>query len=223
MAETDLKIKDAPLSTNISGNVRMAGSDGSGKPVAISLLQVYNFVNSILNSDGYFAPKTDIPSNVSSLINDSGYITSAALTPYLKKTELPTNVSVFTNDAGYLVKKDLAPYALTANVPTKVSQLVNDSKYVVQSAADAISEEVASIKKDIEAIKENTDKLGNVEALSVNMMSLPKVCGYDYVIMANAAPAQTPNFVGQIYIDTTNAKVYMAVNVTNASGYVVLN
>ena len=93
----------------------------------------------------------------------------------------------------------------------------------MQSAADAISEEVASIKKDIEAIKENTDKLGNVEALSVNMMSLPKVCGYDYVIMANAAPAQTPNFVGQIYIDTTNAKVYMAVNVTNASGFVVLN
>ena len=195
MAETDLKIKDAPLSTNISGNVRMAGSDGSGKPVAISLLQVYNFVNSTLKNDAYFAPKTDIPSKVSDLTNDLGYITSAALTPY----------------------------ALTANVHNKVSQLVNDSKYVVQSAADAISEEVASIKKDIEAIKENTDKLGNVEALSVNMMSLPKVCGYDYVIMANAAPAQTPNFVGQIYIDTTNAKVYMAVNVTNASGYVVLN
>ena len=195
MAETDLKIKDAPLSTNISGNVRMAGSDGSGKPVAISLLQVYNFVNSTLKNDAYFAPKTDIPSKVSNLTNDLGYITSAALTPY----------------------------ALTANVPTKVSQLVNDSKYVVQSVADAISEEVASVKKDIEAIKENTDKLGNVEALSVNMMSLPKVCGYDYIIMAKAAPAQTPNFVGQIYIDTTNAKVYMAVNVTNASGFVVLN
>ena len=195
MAETDLKIKDAPLSTNISGNVRMAGSDGSGKPVAISLLQVYNFVNSTLKNDAYFAPKTDIPSKVSNLINDSGYITSAALTPY----------------------------ALTANVPTKVSQLINDSKYVVQSAADAISEEVASIKKDIEAIKENTDKLGNVEALSVNMMSLPKVCGYDYVIMAKEAPAKSPNFVGQIYIDTANGKVYMAVNVANASGYVVLN
>lgn len=195
MAETDLKIKDAPLSTNISGNVRMAGSDGSGKPVAISLLQVYNFVNSTLKNDAYFAPKTDIPSKVSNLTNDLGYITSAALTPY----------------------------ALTANVPTKVSQLVNDSKYVVQSAADAISEEVASIKKNIEAIKENTDKLGNVEALSVNMMSLPKVCGYDYVIMAKAAPAKSPNFVGQIYIDTANGKVYMAVNVTNASGFVVLN
>lgn len=58
MAETDLKIKDAPLSTNISGNVRMPGSDGSGQPVAISLSQVYDFINSGLKSDGYFAVKT---------------------------------------------------------------------------------------------------------------------------------------------------------------------
>ena len=57
MAETDLKIKDAPLSTNISGNVRMPGSDGSGLPVAISLSQVYDFVNSGLKSDEYFATK----------------------------------------------------------------------------------------------------------------------------------------------------------------------
>ena len=59
MAETDLKIKDAPLSTNISGNVRMAGSDGSGIPVAISLLQVYDFINNGLKSDAYFATKEE--------------------------------------------------------------------------------------------------------------------------------------------------------------------
>lgn len=57
MAETDLKIKDAPLSTNISGNAKMAGSDGSGLPVAISLSQVYNFVNSGLKGEAYFATK----------------------------------------------------------------------------------------------------------------------------------------------------------------------
>lgn len=57
MAETDLKIKDAPLSTNISGNVRMPGSDGSGLPVAISLSQVYDFINNGLKSDEYFATK----------------------------------------------------------------------------------------------------------------------------------------------------------------------
>ena len=59
MAETDLKIKDAPLSTNISGNVRMPGSDGSGQPVAISLSQVYDFINSGLKSDAYFATKEE--------------------------------------------------------------------------------------------------------------------------------------------------------------------
>ena len=59
MAETDLKIKDAPLSTNISGNVRMPGSDGSCLPVAISLSQVYDFINSGLKSDAYFATKED--------------------------------------------------------------------------------------------------------------------------------------------------------------------
>lgn len=61
MAETDLKIKDAPLSTNITGNAKMAGSDGSGLPVAISLSQVYNFVNSGLKGEAYFAAKADIP------------------------------------------------------------------------------------------------------------------------------------------------------------------
>ena len=118
MAETDLKIKDAPLSTNISGNAKMAGSDGSGLPVAISLSQVYNFVNSGLKGEAYFAAKADIPTKVSSLINDSGFITSTALAPYLKKTELPTNVSAFTNDSGYLINSDLAPYALASSLPT---------------------------------------------------------------------------------------------------------
>ena len=133
MAETDLKIKDAPLSTNISGNAKMAGSDGSGLPVAISLSQVYNFVNSGLKGEAYFAAKADIPTKVSSLINDSGFITSTALAPYLKKTELPANVSAFTNDAGYLINSDLAPYALASNLPTKVSQLENDSDFATVS------------------------------------------------------------------------------------------
>lgn len=59
MAETDLKIKDAPLSTNITGNAKMAGSDGSGRPVAISLAQVYDFINNGLKSDAYFATKEE--------------------------------------------------------------------------------------------------------------------------------------------------------------------
>ena len=201
----------------------MAGSDGSGKPVAISLLQVYNFVNSILKSDGYFAPKTDSPSNVSSLINDSGYITSAALTPYLKKTELPTNVSVFTNDAGYLVKKDLAPYALTANVPTKVSQLTNDSKFVSSDVTDALAKNVAENTGDIERLVEAHDTLGHAEALSLDLMNLPTVVGVPWFMIKEGAPSTTPVFIGQIYLDKTNKKVYFAFGVSSASDWIVLN
>lgn len=154
MAETDLKIKDAPLSTNITGNAKMAGSDGSGRPVAISLSQVYNFVNSGLKGEAYFAAKTDIPTKVSSLINDSGFITSTALAPYLKKTELPTKVSAFTNDAGYLVKNDLAPYALASSLPTKVSQLENDSKFATVSQ---IPTKVSELQNDSGYLSEETD------------------------------------------------------------------
>lgn len=154
MAETDLKIKDAPLSTNISGNVKMAGSDGSGLPVAISLSQVYNFVNSGLKGEAYFAANTDIPTKVSSLINDSGFITSTALAPYLKKTELPANVSAFTNDAGYLINSDLAPYALASSLPTKVSQLENDSNFATVSQ---IPTKTSDLTNDSGYLSEETD------------------------------------------------------------------
>ena len=154
MAETDLKIKDAPLSTNISGNAKMAGSDGSGLPVAISLSQVYNFVNSGLKGEAYFAAKTDIPTKVSSLINDLGFITSTALAPYLKKTELPANVSAFTNDAGYLINSDLAPYALASSLPTKVSQLENDSDFATVSQ---IPTKTSDLTNDSGYLSEETD------------------------------------------------------------------
>ena len=195
MAETDLKIKDAPLSTNISGNVRMAGSDGSGTPVAISLLQVYNFVNSTLKNDAYFAPKTDIPSKVSNLTNDLGYITSAALTPY----------------------------ALTANVPTKVSQLTNDSKFVSSDVTDALAKNVAENTGDIERLVEAHDTLGHAEALSLDLMNLPTVVGVPWFMIKEGAPSTTPVFIGQIYLDKTNKKVYFAFGVSSASDWIVLN
>lgn len=167
MAETDLKIKDAPLSTNISGNAKMAGSDGSGLPVAISLSQVYNFVNSGLKGEAYFAANTDIPTKVSSLINDSGFITSTALAPYLKKTELPANVSAFTNDAGYLINSDLAPYALASSLPTKVSQLENDSKFATVSQVPTKTSEL-----------ENDSDFATVSQIPTKVSELQNDSGY---------------------------------------------
>lgn len=89
------------------------------------------------DSDKELAVKGDIPSNVSELTNDVGYITSDALTDYAKTEDLPTipsNISEFTNDAGYITSSALEPYAKTEDIPTTTSDLTNDSDYITSSA-----------------------------------------------------------------------------------------
>lgn len=64
---------------------------------------------------------SDVPSQVSELGNDAGYITADALEGYALKTDIPTvptNVSAFTNDAGYLTQhQSLADYAKKTEIP----------------------------------------------------------------------------------------------------------
>lgn len=61
-----------------------------------------------------------IPSKVSELQNDSGYITASAI---------PSNVSAFNNDAGYVT---------ASAIPTRVSQLQNDAAYTNPTAVKAL-------------------------------------------------------------------------------------
>lgn len=62
----------------------------------------------------YYAKAADIPTQVSALNNDAGYITSAAV---------PTKVGSLENDAGYIT---------SAAIPTKVSAFENDAKYLTE-------------------------------------------------------------------------------------------
>ena len=86
----------------------------------------------------------NIPTNVSELDNDAGYlvandvstfITEEALEPYAKSEDIPTKVSELENDSSYVTEEaldaSLASYAKTEDIPTKVSELENDSSYLV--------------------------------------------------------------------------------------------
>jgi hypothetical protein len=99
-----------------------------------------------------------VPTNVSQLTNDTGFITGVSWTQVTGKPTLfsgayadlsgkPTNVSAFTNDSGYLTSSSLSSYATqsyvtsrgyitSASLPTKVSDLNNDSGFLVQSNFD---------------------------------------------------------------------------------------
>lgn len=105
-----------------------------------------------------YAKKTEIPTNVSSLTNDAGYLTQhQSLAEYAKKSEIPslegyaktsdipTNVSSLTNDAGYLTQhQSLAEYAKKSEIPSldgyaKISQIPDVSNFATKSEIPDVS------------------------------------------------------------------------------------
>ena len=71
-------------------------------------------VSQLFNDSG-FITSADVPSKTSELQNDSGFITSA---------DVPTKTSELQNDSGFIT---------SADVPTKTSELQNDSNYATTS------------------------------------------------------------------------------------------
>lgn len=90
-----------------------------------------------LTNDSGFITTVAVPKKVSELTNDSGFITNAALptkvsqlendTKFITDSGVPTNVSAFTNDAAYITASDIPV------IPKKVSELTNDKGYLVAS------------------------------------------------------------------------------------------
>ena len=98
-----------------------------------------------------YATKSELPTKVSQLQNDSRFITleevpETDLSEYAKKSELPTvpkKVSELTNDAGYITaaevpKTDLSAYAKKSDIPD-VSGFITSipSEYVTESELNA--------------------------------------------------------------------------------------
>lgn len=90
-----------------AGEIDTAMSGSSALPVQNKVIKAY--------VDGGLSTKADVsslPTKVSDLTNDSGYITSSALptkvsdltndSGFITASAIPTNVSAFTNDCGYL-------------------------------------------------------------------------------------------------------------------------
>ena len=77
------------------------------------------------HSQSTHVQSSDIPTKVSDLQNDSGYI-STIPEEYVTETELTAK--------GYLTEhQDLSEYAKTVNIPTKTSNLTNDSEFITST------------------------------------------------------------------------------------------
>ena len=76
------------------------------------------------------ANTSDIPTKVSELYNDSGFLTSIP-SEYVTETEM--NEAIANVSTGYATKDELNAKANTSDIPTKVSELYNDSYFVTTS------------------------------------------------------------------------------------------
>ena len=93
------------------------------------------------------ANTADIPTAVSELTNDSGYLTNADMTGYAKTTDLDAkqNKNIGADHSGKILTVGadgnivdgldtaLAAKANTADIPTAVSELTNDSGYLTNA------------------------------------------------------------------------------------------
>lgn len=79
-------------------------------------------------------PEIVVPTKVSDLTNDLGFITLADV------PAIPTNVSDFTNDVGYITSADL---------PTKVSDLDNDSGFITLADLPTVPTKISELTNDL--------------------------------------------------------------------------
>lgn len=92
--------QDAPLLNTIKllgVNYRLPS--GSATYTAGSGIDI---TNGVISVDNTIALKSEIPTKVSDLTNDSGYLTSVSWNDILNKPTIPTKTSDLTNDSGFI-------------------------------------------------------------------------------------------------------------------------
>ena len=147
------------------------------KEIADAMAENQTVVEALNTAIGSKADKTDIPTKMSELENDSGYLTEHQdLSSYAAKTDIPTKMSELENDSGYLTDQDLSDYALkslygdtTINVGRKANSTVgsystaegsNTTASATCSHAEGYSTTASSIASHAEG--SNYDKSGTV-------------------------------------------------------------
>ena len=152
LSDYQLKEDNALETTNKTivgaiNELKKSGS-GSGSGEGLTDEQKQQLADAYAHSQSPHVSVSDIPTNVSELNNDSGYLTTNDIT-------IPTKVSDLTNDSNFIDKEvnNLTNYPTTATVentyakktdiptiPTKVSQLSNDSGFITSIPTEYVTD-----------------------------------------------------------------------------------
>ena len=173
------------------------------------------------------ANKSDIPTSLSQLTNDSGFITTEALdakgyltsipSEYVTETELDNKGYLTSVPSEYITETELnnkgyltsvpSGYALKTEIPTKVSQLANDSNFITQ-------ETFGTLQNSVDSLANEVDENEYVAAQALTKLDNEKANKSD--IPTNVS--QLVNDSG--FITTSDLSGYVTTEALNAKGYI---
>lgn len=161
----------------------------------------------IPNLDGY-ALKTDIPTvptKVSDLTNDSGYITEVP-SEYITEIEL--------NEKGFLTEhQDISNKADKSEIPTKTSQLTNDSSFLTQH--QDISGKADKLYVDTELSKKSNTNHTHDQYLTEHQ----DLSDYALKTELPSVPTKTSQLTNDSGFITSIPSEYVTESELNAKGY----
>ena len=116
--------------------------------------QIPTALSQLNNDAGYITAKDipslpeipTIPSNVSAFKNDAGYITAKEIPTLPEIPTVPSNVSAFKNDAGYITAGDIPTIP---TVPSNVSAFKNDAGYITANDIPTVPSKVSELDNDM--------------------------------------------------------------------------
>ena len=212
-AETNRVTAESARTTN--ENERVAAENAR---VAAETTRESNSATAVTNANNAASNANTAASNfVNSIVQTTGTDTAKVISQKIVTDELAKKVDkiegkgLSTNDYDNTEKAQVAT--------NKATNVLQDT--VTAEALAKLINEVNALKKIIAS-----GNLGDIHVASLTSDNVPQYCGQSMILNGSGSPitnAVVPDFVGQIYIDTTNRNAYMCCDSSSASYWKLLN
>lgn len=212
-AETNRVTAESARTTN--ENERVAAENAR---VAAETARESNSATAVTNANNAASNANTAASNfVNAVVQEEGTNTDKVISQKVVTDELANKVD------------KIAGMGLSTNDYTNTDKSQVAANKETNSVQDTVvAEALAKLNQEFEAFKKmlQSGNIGDIHVTSVNTDSVPMYCGQQMILNGSGSPitnAVLPDFVGQIYIDTTNRNAYMCCDSSSASYWKLIN
>ncbi len=146
--------------------------------------------------------------------NGSTFIASVANPATEPTVEYDADNNTYTVSQGW----ELVAYGSTVELAGTVAEHRADQV----RDEEVLAEHIARIYEEIKGLVSAVDNLGDARAHSLSLDSMLQICGSKLILSGEGAPASIPDFIGQVYEDTSNGIHYVALGTSSASNWIAI-